>query len=47
MFKSFRFFRKVLKETALDPFCFQRLQSIFKKEFSKFCSARWMKENVS
>lgn len=22
MFKSFRFFGKVLKETALDPFCF-------------------------
>ena len=39
MFKSFRFFRKVLKETALDPFCFQRLQSIFKKEFFQilFC----------
>ena len=39
MFKSFRFFKKVLKETALNPFCFQRLQTIFKKEFFQilFC----------
>ena len=39
MFKSFRFLKKVLKETALDPFCFQRLETIFKKEFFQilFC----------
>lgn len=33
MFKSFRFFGKVLKETALDPFCFRHYRLVFEKEF--------------